>query len=222
MSTVVADLNDLSDADFRLHARQWIEANYPPEIRNPPKRLHYRDTKVWYQKLSRKGWLCPGWPREFGGMGLSPGKQLIMLEEKERHGCARSNDMGVTMLGPLLIRHGSKEQQDHYLPKILTGEHIWYQGYSEPNAGSDLASLRTEAVLDGEHWVVNGQKIWTSIASPVVLCADAAASAGGPHGRLGGGGVSGSLHAAPPRPRRPQGAVQRVRREGVPRRGARA
>ena len=99
--------------------RQWIEANYPPEIRNPPKRLHHSDTKVWYQKLSRKGWLCPGWPKEFGGMGLSPGKQLIMLEEKERHGCARFNGMGVTMLGPLLIRYGTKEQQDYYLPKIL-------------------------------------------------------------------------------------------------------
>ena len=89
MSAVIDDLNDLPDEDFRTHVRQWIEANYPPEIRNPPKRLHHSDTKVWYQKLSRKGWLCPGWPKEFGGMGLSPGKQLIMLEEKERHGCAR-------------------------------------------------------------------------------------------------------------------------------------
>src|SRR5271165_346474 len=164
MSAVIDDLNDLSDDDFRLHMRQWIEAYYPPEIRDPPKRLHHGDTKVWYQKLSRKGWLCPGWPQEFGGMGLSPGKQLIMLEEKERHGCAPVNGMGVTMLGPLLIRHGTKEQQDYYLPKILTGEHIWCQGYSEPNAGSDLASLRTEAVLDGDDWVVNGQKIWTSLA----------------------------------------------------------
>jgi alkylation response protein AidB-like acyl-CoA dehydrogenase len=158
------DLNELSDDDFRMLVRRFIEANYPPEIRNPPSRLHYKDTKVWYQKLARKGWLCPNWPREFGGMGISAGKQLIMLEEKERHGCARLNEMGMTMLGPLLIRHGTKEQQDYYLPKILTGEHIWCQGYSEPNAGSDLASLRTEAVLDGDHWVVNGQKIWTSLA----------------------------------------------------------
>jgi alkylation response protein AidB-like acyl-CoA dehydrogenase len=158
------DLNELSDDDFRMLVRRFIEANYPPEIRNPPSRLHYKDTKGWYQKLARKGWLCPNWPREFGGMGISAGKQLIMLEEKERHGCARLNEMGMTMLGPLLIRHGTKEQQDYYLPKILTGEHIWCQGYSEPNAGSDLASLRTEAVLDGDHWVVNGQKIWTSLA----------------------------------------------------------
>jgi len=164
MSATVDDLNDLSDDDFRAHVRQWIEANYPPEIRNPPSRLHYSETKPWYQKLSRKGWLCPGWPREFGGMGLSPGKQLIFLEEKERHGCSRFNEMGIAMLGPLLIRYGTREQQDYYLPKILTGEHIWCQGYSEPNAGSDLASLQTAAVVEGDELVINGQKIWTSLA----------------------------------------------------------
>ena len=97
-------------------------------------------------------------------MGISASKQLIFLEEKERYGCARLNDMGMTMIGPLLIKFGRPEQQQHFLPKILSGEHIWCQGYSEPNAGSDLASLRTEAVLDGDHWVVNGQKIWTSLA----------------------------------------------------------
>jgi alkylation response protein AidB-like acyl-CoA dehydrogenase len=126
--SAVPDLNELPDGEFRTHVRVWIEANYPPELRDPPKRLHYQDTKVWYQKLSRKGWLCPGWPTAFGGMGLSPGKQLIMLEEKERHGCASMNDMRVTMLGPLLIRYGTKQQQDYYLPKILTGEHIFVPG----------------------------------------------------------------------------------------------
>jgi alkylation response protein AidB-like acyl-CoA dehydrogenase len=158
------DLDQLSDNEFRLVVRNFIEQNYPPELRNPPRRLHYKDSKVWYRILSRKGWLCPNWPKEFGGMGISASKQLIFLEEKEHHGCTRLNDMGMTMLGPLLIRHGTKEQQDYFLPKILSGEHIWCQGYSEPNAGSDLASLRTSAVLDGDEWVVNGQKIWTSLA----------------------------------------------------------
>jgi alkylation response protein AidB-like acyl-CoA dehydrogenase len=158
------ELDLLPDDEFRTVVRNFIEKNYPPELRNPPRRLHYKDSKIWYQILSRKGWLCPNWPTEFGGMGISASKQLIFLEEKERHGCTRLNDMGMTMLGPLLIRHGTKEQQDHFLPKILTGEHIWCQGYSEPNAGSDLASLRTSAVLDGVEWVVNGQKIWTSLA----------------------------------------------------------
>lgn len=97
-------------------------------------------------------------------MGISAGKQLIFLEEKERRACTRLNDMGMTMLGPLLIRHDTNAQQDYFLPRILSGEHIWCQGYSEPNAGSDLASLRTSAVLDGDEWVVNGQKIWTSLA----------------------------------------------------------
>jgi len=159
-----ADLNALEDEAFRLHIRAWIEANYPAEIRNPPKRLHWEENKVWYFRLAEKGWLCPGWPREFGGLGLSPSKQIIFTEELERWGCARSNDHGIIMLGPLLIRYGSPEQQQHFLPKILSGEHIWCQGYSEPNSGSDLASLRTSAVLDGDEYVVNGQKIWTTLA----------------------------------------------------------
>ncbi|MCX7372333.1 MAG: acyl-CoA dehydrogenase family protein [Alphaproteobacteria bacterium] len=159
-----ADLNALEDEAFRLHIRAWIEANYPAEIRNPPKRLHWEENKSWYFKLAEKGWLCPGWPREFGGLGLSPTKQIIFTEELERWGCARSNDHGIIMLGPLLIRYGSAEQQQHLLPKILSGEHIWCQGYSEPNSGSDLASLRTSAVLDGDEYVVNGQKIWTTLA----------------------------------------------------------
>jgi alkylation response protein AidB-like acyl-CoA dehydrogenase len=158
------DYNAIDDDSFRMLVRRWIKANYPPELRNPPRRLHFSENKVWYYRLAEKGWLCPGWPREFGGMGLSASKQLIMIEERERHGCARLNDMGVNMLGPLVIRHGTDEQKKFFLPKILTGEHIWCQGYSEPNAGSDLAALRTEAVLDGDEFVVNGQKIWTSLA----------------------------------------------------------
>ncbi|MBW8270986.1 acyl-CoA dehydrogenase family protein [Caldovatus aquaticus] len=158
------DLNALDDEAFRLHVRRWIEANYPPELRHPPKRLHWKDNKVWYFKLAEKGWLCPGWPKEYGGMGLSPAKQIIFTEELERWGCARTNDHGIVLLGPLIINYGTEEQKRYFLPKILSGEHIWCQGYSEPNAGSDLASLRTEAVEDGDHYVVNGQKIWTTLA----------------------------------------------------------
>jgi len=158
-------LDGLDDETFRLTIRQWVQANYPEELRNPPKRLHWRDNKVWYHKLAEKGWLCPGWPAEHGGMGLSAGKQIILLEEFERHGVARTNDHGIIMVGPLLIHYGSDEQRREFLPKILSGEHIWCQGYSEPNAGSDLASLRTEAADDGDHWVVNGQKTWTTLAN---------------------------------------------------------
>ena len=158
------DYSLMDDDTFRSEVRGWIEANYPAEIRNPPKRLHFSENKPWYYKLAEKGWLCPAWPREYGGMGLSASQQLIMIEERERYGCARLNDMGINMIGPLLTRYGTDEQKAFFLPKILTGEHIWCQGYSEPNAGSDLASLRTEAILDGDHYVVNGQKIWTSLA----------------------------------------------------------
>jgi alkylation response protein AidB-like acyl-CoA dehydrogenase len=159
------DLNLLDDDEFRLVVRRWIEADYPPELRNPTKRLHWVENRSWYFKLAEKGWLCPGWPREHGGLGLGPAKQIIFTEELERHGCARCNDHGIIMLGPLVIRYGTEAQKATYLPKILSGEHIWCQGYSEPNSGSDLASLRTSAVPDGEDYVVNGQKIWTTLAA---------------------------------------------------------
>lgn len=158
------DMNALDNERFRDTVRAWVEQTYPEELRNPPKRLHLRDNWPWYKALSDKGWLCPGWPREHGGMGLSAEKQVIMTEEFERHGCARLNDHGMTMLGPLIIRYGSEAQRAYFLPRILSGEHIWCQGYSEPGAGSDLASLRTRAERDGDQWVVNGQKIWTTMA----------------------------------------------------------
>lgn len=158
------DLNLLPDEEFRRIVRDWVVANYPPEIRNPSKRLHWNECAPWYMKLAEKGWLCPGWATQYGGMGLSPTKQIIMQDEFERYGCARTIDQGVLMVGPLIIQHGTDAQRDFFLPKILSGEHMWCQGYSEPNAGSDLASLRTRAELDGDHWVINGQKIWTSMA----------------------------------------------------------
>jgi alkylation response protein AidB-like acyl-CoA dehydrogenase len=159
------DFNALEDEAFRQLVRRWVEANYPLELRNPRRRLHWRENRPWYMALSRQGWLAPGWPREYGGMGLSASKQLIMIEEFERHGCARVSDMGVIMLGPLLIRYGTEEQKSFFLPRILSGEHIWCQGYSEPNAGSDLAALRLDARDEGDHWVLNGQKTWTTLAN---------------------------------------------------------
>lgn len=159
------DYNKLEDGDFRGLVRDWIHAHYPADIRNPPYRLGIQETRPWYDRLSERGWLAPGWPAEYGGMGLSAGKQLVMMEEMEEYGCARLPDSGITMLGPLLIRYGSDQQKDAFLPKIISGEHIWCQGYSEPNAGSDLAGLRTEALDAGDEWIVNGQKTWTTLAT---------------------------------------------------------
>ena len=159
------DYNVMTDENFRAEVRAWIEANYPPEIRFPMERLHRPDTKVWYDRLAAKGWLAPRWPREYGGMGLDASKHVIFIEELERHGCSRVNDQGILMVGPLLMEHGTEAQRDYFLPKILTGEHLWAQGYSEPNSGSDLASLSTRAVLDGDEWIINGQKIWTTLGN---------------------------------------------------------
>ncbi|CAA9280217.1 MAG: Acyl-CoA dehydrogenase, long-chain specific [uncultured Craurococcus sp.] len=160
-----AELDALEDEHFRQVVRAFLHENYPDDLRNPPKRLHWDENRPWYMKLAERGWLCPGWPKEHGGLGLSPAKQIILTEEYERYGVARTNDHGIVMLGPLVIKYGTEEQKQRFLPKILTGEHIWCQGYSEPNAGSDLAALRTEAVLDGDEYVVNGQKIWTTLAT---------------------------------------------------------
>ncbi|WP_019408214.1 acyl-CoA dehydrogenase family protein [Pseudomonas psychrophila] len=159
------DCNSLPDEEFRTLFREWVLENCPAELRYLRKqRPVYEEVKVWYQALAKKGWLSPVWPREYGGMGLSPGKHMIYVEEWGRLGCPRIPDHGIGLTGPLLIHHGSEAQKAEFLPKILSGEHIWCQGYSEPNAGSDLASLRTTAVLDGEHFIVNGQKIWTTLA----------------------------------------------------------
>ena len=144
--------------------RAFFEREYPPHLRYILHRARWREMKDWWRKLYEKGWIAPNWPRERGGMALDAGKMVIYLEEMERHGVARPPDQGITQVGPLIMRFGTEAQQEHYLPRTLSGEYIWCQGYSEPNAGSDLASLQTAAVLDGDHFVVNGQKIWTSLA----------------------------------------------------------
>lgn len=149
---------------LRLEVRTFLAENFPQEWRFPPHRMSLKETQPWQRKLAEKGWAAPGWPVEYGGMGLSPFEQLKMAEEFDRHGVMVMTNMGVVMLGELLIRYGTPDQKREYLPRILSGELRWCQGYSEPGAGSDLAAVQTRAELDGDMFVVNGQKIWTSFA----------------------------------------------------------
>ncbi|MDF3943973.1 acyl-CoA dehydrogenase family protein [Achromobacter denitrificans] len=144
--------------------RAWVEDNLPPAYRYPARRMSWREAHGWHRKLHERGWVAPAWPREFGGMGLTPYEELQLHEVYETFGLNTFQNMGLTMLGPLLQRYGTPAQQQEYLPRILSGETYWCQGYSEPEAGSDLAALRTSAVREGDEFMVNGQKIWTSLA----------------------------------------------------------
>jgi len=159
-----ADWAAMPEGEFRALVRSFLKKHYPAELRFPPRRLRWHETRDWYMTLGKQGWLAPAWPKAHGGMELPPAKLLAFIEEFEQYGVARLPDQGLIMIGPILIRYGTPEQKAFYLPKILSGEHIWCQGYSEPNAGSDLASLRTQAVLEGDEFVVNGQKTWTTLA----------------------------------------------------------
>jgi alkylation response protein AidB-like acyl-CoA dehydrogenase len=158
------DWNSFSDEEFRAGVYAWFDQNYPHNMRHMGRRGSGKEMAPWMQKISRKGWIAPAWPTRWGGMGLSPAKQIIYIEERERVGVMRDPDMGIVMFGPTLMRWGTDAQKQQYLPRIVANEDIWCQGYSEPNAGSDLASLQTTAVLDGDHYVINGSKIWTSSA----------------------------------------------------------
>jgi len=121
-----------------------------------------KGAKEWAEALAENGWSAPHWPKEYGGGGLSSMEQFIFKQELALHGAPLVGGSGVAMLGPTLIHHGTEEQKREFLPKTLNGDILWAQGYSEPGAGSDLASLQTRAVKDGDNYVVNGQKIWTS------------------------------------------------------------
>mgnify|MGYP003350657236 FL=1 len=158
------DFNALSDEAFRAKVREFLAMHYPQDMRYALRRSRLAETRDWYQTLSKQGWIAPNWPREYGGMGLDPGKMIVLLEEQERYGVSRLPDHGIVQVGPIIMKYGTDAQKNYYLPKILTGEHIWAQGYSEPNAGSDLASLKTSAIPDGDDFIVNGQKIWTTLA----------------------------------------------------------
>ena len=158
------DWNALTDDEFRAEAARFVQGHLPQQLRFMKRRATFAETKDWYLAMAKDGWLVPNWPVEYGGMGLTPAKQLICMEEMEKRGAPVGPVQGPINLGPVLIARGTDEQRRRYLPKILSGEHIWCQGYSEPNAGSDLASLRTLARLEGDEFIINGQKIWTSMA----------------------------------------------------------
>lgn len=155
------------EEEFRLTVRKWISENLPEQFkkRADTGAVGSRSNRVgWYKKLAEKGWLCQSWPKEYGGPGWSLAQQVIFSEEASAQG-APGPDMGVYMVGPLLIEYGTKEQKERFLPPITRGEELWCQGYSEPNAGSDLANLALRAERDGDDYILNGQKIWTSGAN---------------------------------------------------------
>jgi alkylation response protein AidB-like acyl-CoA dehydrogenase len=152
------------EARFRAEARAWIAANLPPELRYRTTRPSPLELKGWQRRLHERGWAAPSWPREYGGMGASVFEQVILAEEMARAGAPQLHPLGLSFLAPALMAFGTEQQKGRHLPGILSGDVIWAQGYSEPNAGSDLASLRTRATLEGDEFVVTGQKIWTSWA----------------------------------------------------------
>jgi acyl-CoA dehydrogenase len=162
---------------FRADTRAWLEANCPAEMREPIRSeadlcwggrnwsFQSDAQEHWLQLMAERGWTVPDWPRAYGGGGLSASEARTLREEMQRIG-ARSplTSFGISMLGPALLKFGTEEQKKHYLSQIARGEIRWCQGYSEPGAGSDLAGLRTKAEDKGDHWLVNGQKVWTSYA----------------------------------------------------------
>lgn len=169
----------MTDLDqFRAETRAWLEANCPPEMREPIRSEKDsvwggRDQsamtpaqKQWMDAMGAKGWTVPDWPKEYGGGGLSAAETKILREEMAKLRCRNPlSSFGISMLGPALLKYGTEEQKKEHLPKIARGEIRWCQGYSEPNAGSDLASLATSAEDKGDHFLVNGQKVWTSYAN---------------------------------------------------------
>lgn len=153
-----------AEAEFRAEVRTWLEANLPIALRGRTTRPSPAELMPWYRALSRKGWIAPHWPKQYGGMGATLNEQIIMTEELARIGAPHLPVQGLNHIGPILIEFGTAAQKNRHLPPIIAGTVIWAQGYSEPGAGSDLASLSTRATLDGDHFVVRGHKIWTTWA----------------------------------------------------------
>ena len=151
---------------FRNELRAWLESNVPKdwnEWREKPLEESFPYLRAWQRKLYEAGWAAVSWPREYGGRGATLMQQAIFWEEMAHvQAPPMPNALGLGLIGPTIIAHGTEAQKKRYIPKILSAEEIWCQGFSEPNAGSDLAALQTEARLDAAHFVVNGQKVWTS------------------------------------------------------------
>jgi alkylation response protein AidB-like acyl-CoA dehydrogenase len=162
---------------FRAETRAWLDANCPAEMREPMRdesdacwggrnpSFKNEAQKLWLERMAARGWTVPDWPADYGGGGLSAAETKILRQEMARINARNPlHSFGISMLGPALLKYGTEEQKKHYLPEIARGEVRWCQGYSEPNAGSDLASLQTKCEDKGDHWLVNGQKVWTSYA----------------------------------------------------------
>lgn len=162
-------MSDLKN--FRETTRAWLEESCPPGARGPGEVsngstkivIEDADTRLWLERMVEKGWTVPSWPKAYGGGGLSTEEYVILLEEMKRISARPAlSGFGTSMIGPTLLEFGTEEQKLRHLPRIARAEVEWCQGYSEPGAGSDLASLQTRAVLDGDNYVINGSKIWTS------------------------------------------------------------
>ncbi len=151
---------------FRAEVREFIENNYPKNIgtRGVEDELSREDMLAWHQILGEKGWSVPAWPVEYGGTGWTPTQRYIWSEENARNNSVMPLPFGVSMVGPVIYTFGNEEQKRQHLPGIINGDVWWCQGYSEPGAGSDLASLKTTAVRDGDDYIINGQKTWTTLA----------------------------------------------------------
>lgn len=168
----------MDDLDqFRADTRAWLDANCPPEMREPVREesdacwggrdfvFKNEAQRQWLNVMAERGWTVPDWPKDYGGGGLTPAQAKVLREEMQRiRARAPLSSFGIWMLGPALLKFGTEEQKRLYLPQIARGEIRWCQGYSEPGAGSDLVSLQTYGEDMGDHWVVNGQKVWTSYA----------------------------------------------------------
>src|SRR5215204_1211603 len=170
------DLSYSTEAEqFRKEIRTWLEEHLPEgwfetgfELKGADRA---RFNQEWVGQLYEGGWICASWPKEYGGKGLSIMENVVLAEEFARAKAPlRADFFGDTLVGPTILQWGTEEQKQAFLPKIMKGETRWCQGFSEPNSGSDLASLKTSAVLDGDEWVINGQKVWTTQAQFADYC----------------------------------------------------